>query len=297
MYKLYDVLLEKNIRCYLDRYLKNYTTLHIGGKAKLLVEPQSRQEIITVLKLCKKYHYQYYILGNGSNVLALDQGFDGVIIVLKSYHNIEIDNNCIKATCGVSLKEISDYCIAHSLTGFEFACGIPGSLGGAVFMNAGAYGGEMKDVVKEVIYLDSDFHIRTLKAKDMQFGYRQSYFSIHHGIVLEVVLELQNGNQKYIQERVNYLMALRQDKQPLDKYSAGSTFKRPKGSYASLLIKDLGLQGLKVGDAEVSKKHAGFLINRGLASSDDFLSLVHEVQKRVKQNTGYDLECEIKILR
>lgn len=297
MKSVYQTLVQKKIKCFQNISLKDYTTLHIGGKASLLTLPISIEEIITVIHTCKQHHCPYYILGKGSNVLALDQGYDGMIIVLSHFRQIEmLENEKLKISSGMTLKQISNYCIEHSLTGFEFACGIPGTIGGAVFMNAGAYGGEMKDIVVEVTYLDQNMGIQIISLDQLDFGYRKSFFSVNQGIVLEVVIQLEKGNKTDIQEKVDHLMALRRSKQPLDEYSAGSTFKRPKGHYASALIKDLGLQGLNVGDAEVSKKHAGFLINRGHATSQDFLNLIREVQQRVKTHTGYELECEIKII-
>lgn len=282
----------------LNQSLKDYTTLHIGGNVSLIIEPKTKKEIEISLKKIKQYHIPFEVLGNGSNILALDQGYQGVILVLPTYfHQIDlVDKHIVKGQSGASLKDLCDFCLKEGLTGLEFACGIPGSIGGAIVMNAGAYGGEMKDVVKSVTYLDEDFHFITLNRNQLNFGYRHSYFSDHQGIIVEVEFELEEGNKEEIQTKMEELMARRYAKQPMDEYSAGSTFKRPKGHYASALIKEADLQGFHVNDASVSIKHAGFLINEGHATSQDFLLLIEKVKERVYQTSGVHLSCEIKIL-
>lgn len=279
--------------------LKEYTTLHIGGAADILCEPYNVDEIIQCIQLAKQYQLPYAVLGNGSNVLAMDEGYQGMIILLSSRFTAisQLDATRVKAQAGASIKAVCAYCAMASLHGLEFACGIPGSVGGGVVMNAGAYDGEFKDVVEEVTYLDEHGRILKLKAEDLDFSYRHSFFSHKEGIVLEAVFRLTQGHPDEIQARMEELMALRRAKQPLDAYSAGSTFKRPTGNYASALIKEARLQGTQVGDACVSLKHAGFLINRGNATSKEFLQLIHKVQEAVKQHSGYELECEVKLLK
>lgn len=296
--QLYNELKHLNIQCQKDVSLKKYTTLHIGGLASLLVEPKTMHEIQECLKRIHQYHIPYTVLGNGSNVLALDEGYHGIIIVLSTYfqHVSMINDTTIKIQSGASLKDVCDYCLDKSLTGLEFACGIPGSIGGAVVMNAGAYGGQMQDVIKSVSYLNSNLEFKTIDHNQLDFDYRHSFFTDHQGIILEIEIELKNGQKNLIQEKMEDLMRKRYEKQPMEAYSAGSTFKRPVGYYASALIKESHLQGLKIGDASVSKKHAGFLINENNATSEDFLMLIKEVQRRVYRKSGYQLECEIKIL-
>lgn len=278
--------------------LKEYTTLHIGGAAKLIAKPTSVEEIKLCLKASQAYDVPYFILGNGSNVLVLDEGYAGLIILLSdNFSTLEVVNDTyVRVRSGASIKAVCAYCWLHELTGLEFACGIPGTVGGAIFMNAGAYGGEMSDVVEEVTYLSEDGTVNVLKNDELQFSYRYSIFSEQPGIVLEVLYSLKKGNPTLIKQKMDELMKKRQEKQPLEDYSAGSVFKRPLNNYASALIMESNLQGFQVRDACVSKKHAGFLINKGSASSDDFLTLIQEVKKRVYEDSGYDLMCEIKIL-
>lgn len=296
--KAYQFLDEEGIQNKRDCSLKQYTTLHIGGLADLVAEPSSVEQIIRCIQIADMCNLPYYILGNGSNVLAKDEGFRGLVIVLSTnYHAMEVlDETRIRVQSGASLKAVCSYCRDASLSGLEFACGIPGSIGGGVVMNAGAYDGELQNVIEEVQYLDKEGNLHTLQRDDLQFSYRHSYFSDHFGIVTEVICRLKKGNKKQIQERMEELMRLRRLKQPLDAYSAGSTFKRPAGNYASALIRKAELMGYHVGDACVSTKHAGFLINKGKATSKEFLTLIQEVQKAVKAHSGYELECEIKMI-
>ena len=276
--------------------LKEYTTLHIGGPARIMIFPKTVQEIEQSLKLCQKYDMVYVVLGKGSNILASDEGYDGVVINLTRFREMKrLDGQRICVQSGATLKNVCDFCLQQELTGLEFACGIPGTIGGAVYMNAGAYGGEMQDVVEKVVYLD-DKGVKTLSHDELEFSYRHSYFSQQKGIILEVICCLKTGDKELIKNDMNDLMKRRHEKQPMSNYSAGSTFKRPDGHYASALIRQCGLQGFHIGDAQVSLKHAGFLINCGHATSQDFLQLMKYVQKTVYEKTGYQLECEMKIL-
>lgn len=297
--QLFDALQHLTMDIQKDVSLKTCTTLHIGGDAKLMVKPQSLHQIKQILSLCQRYEVPFYVLGKGSNVLAMDQGYDGLLLVLSDgFSDIaKISDTCIKAQSGATLKAVSDFCIEQELGGFEFACGIPGSVGGAVLMNAGAYDGEMRQIVQSVSFLNEHLQVETFTNEQLDFQYRHSYFSDHFGILLEVVFALQPKQRDLIQNRVDELMKRRYDKQPMEAYSAGSTFKRPKDNYASALIRQAGLVGFQIGDAQVSTKHSGFLINRENATSSQFLQLIKTVQDNVLKESGYELECEIKFLK
>lgn len=270
--------------------LKHYTTLNIGGMAKKAYFPENKQEVIEVLKKERPF-----ILGNGSNVLIDDQKTFESVIILKAFRSIRLEEECIICDAGLSLREVCLFALKHELSGLEFAFGIPGSVGGAIFMNAGAYGGEMKDVVVAVEAYDQQL-IRVEK-ENLDFSYRHSCFSESKACVLEVTFQLSKGKAHEIQEKMNDLMQQRLEKQPLDQYSAGSTFKRGTDFYASALIKDCHLKGHRVGGAAVSKKHAGFLINENQATFQEFLDLIYEVQRIVFEQTGKKLEPEVKIIR
>ncbi|MEG0274711.1 MAG: UDP-N-acetylmuramate dehydrogenase [Longicatena sp.] len=295
---VYQYLIEKNIKVKRNILLASLTTLHIGGPAKLLVEVSKVKDIKDTITVCQKYAVPFYVLGRGSNVLALDEGFHGVILHIANLFSsiTKIDDTLVKAKSGALLKDVSNFCMEEHLGNFEFACGIPGSVGGAIIMNAGAYDGEMKDIVKEVTFLNEKLEVVTFTNEELDFSYRHSYFSSHFGIVLEVIYDLVPRNKDLIKEKVKDLMNRRYAMQPMDKYSAGSTFQRPLGNHASKLIFEAGLAGKRIGDACVSNKHTGFLINEKDASSQDFQTLITYVQDKVKQQSGYELECEIKFI-
>lgn len=278
--------------------LKDYTTLHIGGLTDIIVYPNSISQIKKCVLIAQQFNIPYEVIGKGSNILVKDEGYQGMIILLTdNFSQIELLNdNQMKVQSGATLKELNEFCLQNHLTGLEFSCGIPGTVGGAIYMNAGAYGGEMKDVVKEVTYLDEENSVQTLLINELNFSYRHSYFFDHQGIILEVIYQLSKGNPQKIQETMIDLMKRRYQKQPMNDYSAGSTFQRPKGHYASALIRQCGLQGVCIGDAQVSYKHTGFLINKGNASSHDFINLIKHVQKTVYVKTGYQLIPEVQIL-
>lgn len=290
---------QQRIPCEEHKDLKDYTTLHIGGKARMLIKPQSIAQIQTTLHILQNAHIPYAILGNGSNVLALDEGYDGAIIVLSSsFHRIWLDEtHRLHAQSGAALKALSAFAAAQGLSGLEFACGIPGSVGGGIFMNAGAYGGEIKDVIETVTYVNAEGALKQVTKEAMGLSYRHSMFQDTPCVILEATFVLQPHNKEAICARMEDLMERRRQKQPLDQYSAGSTFQRPPGHYASALIKDAQLMGVTIGDAQVSEKHAGFLINKKAASSEDFLALIKLVQERVQAHSGVMLEREIKILK
>jgi len=280
-----------------DEPMKNHTAFKIGGPADLMVLPGSIEEIEKIVKLMDKLETEFFIIGNGSNLLVSDKGIRGIVIKIgDQFSGIDIDGTTINAKSGILLSALSKIAARESLSGIEFAGGIPGTLGGAVAMNAGAYGGEMKDVVKEAVLIDRKGNIIRLEGKDMSFGYRSSIVQDGDLIVLEAVLELERGNQKDIFDKMNGFNARRNEKQPLKVPSAGSTFKRPEGYYAGKLIQDAGLKGLRHGGAMVSDKHSGFIVNTGNASAEDVLALIKTVSKVVFDRFGVVLETEVKFI-
>ena len=277
--------------------MSKHTTFRIGGPADLFVAPENTDEIKKLIAICKEEEVPYFILGNGSNLLVSDKGYRGVIIQLyRSFGQITLKENEIHAQAGALLSGIAAMAREASLTGFEFAGGIPGTLGGAVVMNAGAYGGEMKDVLKEVTVLTPEGEIVTLQADELQMGYRTSVVKEAGYIVLEAVISLKEGNPEEIKNRMQELAAMRSSKQPLSYPSAGSTFKRPEGYFAGKLIMDSGLRGYQVGGAQVSEKHCGFVINAGNATAKDVTTLMADVQRIVMEKFGVKLEPEVKLL-
>ena len=277
--------------------MSKHTTFRIGGPADLFVAPENTDEIKKLIAICKEEEVPYFILGNGSNLLVSDKGYRGVIIQLyRSFGQITLMENEIHAQAGALLSGIAAMAREASLTGFEFAGGIPGTLGGAVVMNAGAYGGEMKDVLKEVTVLTPEGEVVTLQARELQMGYRTSIIKESGYIVLEAVISLKKGDQDEIKSRMQELAGMRSSKQPLSYPSAGSTFKRPEGYFAGKLIMDSGLRGYQVGGAQVSEKHCGFVINTGNATAKDVTTLMADVQRIVMEKFGVKLEPEVKFL-
>ena len=294
-YQLCKVVGSDNV--YTDEPLKRHTTFRIGGIADYYVLPHSKTEIIETIQVCERQNIPYYILGNGSNLLVSDKGYRGVIIqIYKNFSDIKIEETKVMVQAGASLKMVAKAALEAGLGGFEFAAGIPGTMGGAVVMNAGAYGGEMKDIVTSVVVLTKESEVLTLEQDKLDFGYRTSVIEKNGYIVLRVVLQLQKKNPEEIRSYMEKLKEQRISKQPLDKPSAGSTFKRPKGYFAGQLIMEAGLRGFSIGDAEVSKKHCGFVINKGEAKAADVDMLIKEVSRRVEENTGVRLEPEVKRL-
>lgn len=280
-----------------DEPMKKHTTFRIGGPADYYVTPHSKDEIAQVIAACRKENIPYYILGNGSNLLVSDNGYRGVIIqIFKNYNDVCVEGECITAKAGALLSKIAKKALEHGLTGFEFASGIPGTLGGAAVMNAGAYGGEMKDVLEEVTVLSREGDILTLKREELEMGYRSSIIARKGYIVLEAKLKLRHGSREEIAARMEELKEKRISKQPLEYPSAGSTFKRPEGYFAGKLIMDAGLRGFSVGDAQVSEKHCGFVINKGEATAEQVRELMREVTRRVEEASGVRLEPEVKML-
>lgn len=277
--------------------MKNHTYFKIGGPVDALVLPGSIEEISAIIKLCNKENINYHIIGNGTNLLVRDKGIRGVIIKIDdNFSNIEVEDNVIKAEAGSLLSKIAKTALRNSLTGFEGCSGIPGSLGGAVAMNAGAYGTEMKDVIKKVKCIDKDGNILEYTNEEMNFGYRHSRVSDDDLIVIEAEIELKNGDYNEINKHMNELMEKRNTKQPINMPSAGSTFKRPEGDYASRLIDVSGLRGVRYGDAQVSEKHCGFVVNIGNATCDDVINLIEFIQKTVKDKFNIQLDPEVRII-
>lgn len=277
--------------------LKSYTSLHIGGKALLMSTPNSIEEIKSVIITAKQCNIPYFILGNGSNVLIDDLGFNGLIIVTKTnFKSISINKDIISADAGANLKDVCLAAYNSSLSGLEFAYGIPATVGGAVYMNAGAYGGEIKDIIIECTYLDYEGNIHTLTKDQLNLSYRHSFFSNKNYVILQAKFKLNLSKKNEIKEKMDDYINRRMIKQPLEYPSAGSTFKRPKGNYASALIEQSGLKGFKHKNAMVSDKHAGFVINHNNANSKEFLELIDIIKKIVKEKTGYKLETEILII-
>nr|WP_300001917.1 UDP-N-acetylmuramate dehydrogenase [Tissierella sp.] len=281
----------------IDEPMKEHTTFKIGGPVDLMILPSTEEEIIEAVKICREEDLKYMIIGNGSNLLIKDGGVRGVIIKLNSNFNlVEVKGDRVYAQAGALLNAISRNAYENELTGFEFATGIPGALGGAMTMNAGAYGGEMKDVVETVRTLDKNGDIKEFSNEEMHFRYRGSRVWDEGLIVLSVVFKLEQGKKEEIKAIIDDLTYKRTSKQPLEYPSGGSTFKRPEGYYAGKLIDDSGLRGLRYGGAQVSVKHCGFLINAEDASCSDILMLIDTVKKTVKDNYNVELEREIKLI-
>ena len=282
---------------YRNEPMKKHTTFRIGGPADYYLCPHSAKEIQKVVEICREEKLPYFILGNGSNLLVSDKGYRGAVIQLwKNVSDIGVEGCLIHAKAGASLAKIAAQALEEGLTGMEFAAGIPGTLGGAVVMNAGAYGGEMRDILKEVLVMDQQGKIFTLEKKDLKLGYRTSAVKEKGYIVLAAALELRPGNREEIKKLMEDLKQRRVEKQPLELPSAGSTFKRPEGYFAGKLIMDAGLRGFSIGGAQVSEKHCGFIVNTGGASASDVLALIREVQKKVRDKFGVELETEVKFL-
>lgn len=281
----------------LNEPMKEHTTFKIGGPADYLIFPSSIDEVAFIFHTLGKYGIPFVILGNGSNVLVLDRGIRGAVIKFDSPMSF-IKRNDVRITAGAGalLQDVSNFAVKNSLAGMEFACGIPGSIGGAVFMNAGAYDGEMKSIVEGVRAVSPKGEVTEFEVDDLDFSYRHSVFQKNGYAVCEVELKLIPGDKKNIEEKVAGFTKRRESKQPLEMPSAGSTFKRPEGYYAGTLIEQTGLKGFAVGGAEISVKHAGFVVNTGGATAKDVLELIRQVQQRVFEKNGVRLFPEVRIL-
>lgn len=300
--KLYDAFRELNAHLHISQLLlgeplKNHTTFKIGGPADLFVCPRNLPELSYTMKVLHKWGLEATILGGGSNVLVLDKGVRGILVCTTSLrHKLSEKDGLITAAAGRTLKEVSQFAYGKGLTGLEFAIGIPGTIGGAIYMNAGAYGGEMKGIVTKVRTVDLTGQIREYTNEECHFDYRKSLFQENGEIIAEIDMQLAPGNRDDILATMEDLTFKRESKQPLEWPSAGSTFKRPPGYFAGTLIDETGLKGLSVGDAQVSEKHAGFIINKGDATAQDVLDLIKEVQRRIKEAHGIDLEREVQLM-
>ena len=281
-----------------DEPMKNHTSFCVGGPAKLLIKPRDEEALVEILKSIRKNNYKYYILGNCTNIIVRDKGFDGIIIQLKNKLNDvkKVSDKEIYAGTGASMKKISEFAMENSLTGLEFAHGIPGSLGGAIVMNAGAYDGEIKNVVKSVRLLDENLDVIEVPGDEMNFSYRPSLVQERDLIVLGATFSLEDGDKNEIREKYEDFDQRRADKQPLDMPSAGSTFKRPTGYFAGKLIDDSGLRGFTHKGAGISEKHCGFVVNKNKATAQDVLETIEIVQKVVHDKFDVTLEREVKII-
>lgn len=286
-----------NNRVLFDEPMSQHTTFRIGGPADVFVMPENYEQIREVLRLCKEEKLPFFVLGNGSNLLVSDSGYRGVIIQMdRNMEEIRLDGEEIHACAGALLSSVAVAARNASLTGFEFAGGIPGTIGGAAVMNAGAYGGELKDVLKEVTVMTREGEILTIPADKLEMGYRTSIIKTAGYLVLEAVISLKKGDEEKIRAVMKELSERRTEKQPLDYPSAGSTFKRPEGYFAGKLIMDSGLRGYRAGGAQVSEKHCGFVINAGGATAEDVRSLMDHVIRVVREKYGVTLEPEVKFL-
>lgn len=277
--------------------MRLHTSFRIGGPADLFLIPNSVNQITQLLPLIRKYHLPLHIIGRGSNLLVRDEGVRGVVLALTGkLSGIYRRDDTLICEAGASLESVCRFALDQGLSGLEFAHGIPGSVGGAVYMNAGAYGGEIKDVLLSTAHLDENGELGCLEGEALDLSYRHSAYSNKKVCIISAVIQLKPGNPDDIRSRMEDVMNRRKEKQPLDMPSAGSTFKRPAGNYAAALIDQCGLKGISIGGAAVSEKHAGFLINKGNASCADMMALIRLVQTTVLKKTGYRLECEVQML-
>lgn len=280
-----------------DEPMKYHTSFKVGGKADIYLEPENIDELTKFICYLKENKIPYFLFGNGTNLLVSDEGIRGAVIRLgDKMSSIKIEGERIIAECGALLSVVSKLAAEHSLSGLEFGSGIPGSVGGAVTMNAGAYDMEIKDVVEKVEVLDSDLQLNVLNNKQMAFGYRRSIISNNKYIVIKSFFKLKKANSFDIKRKMEELTEKRQTKQPINFPSAGSVFKRPEGYFAGKLVEDAGLKGFTIGDAQISEKHCGFIINKGNATAKDIYNIIAHVQRTVYERFGVKLETEVKIL-
>ena len=277
--------------------MKNHTTFKIGGPVDIMVLPQDEEDVATVVSFCRQRDIPLFIFGVGSNILVRDGGIRGVAMKLgENLDEVEVNGEEIQAQAGVKISALARIAAFHSLSGLEFAEGIPGSLGGALVMNAGAYDGEMQAVVIEARAISPDGNINTFLKEEMQFRYRHSVFQSNDYIIVSARLKLATADHEEIEERMLEFARRREEKQPLDKPSAGSTFRRPPGFYVGPMLEELGLKGYQIGDAQVSSKHAGFIVNNGNATARDVLNLIAYIQQKARERFGVDLQPEIRVV-
>lgn len=296
MLSLLKNILPEN-RILINEPMKNHTSFKAGGPARILVIPETVEEIKRITESAKSVNFPYMIIGNGSNLLVKDEGIDALVIKLSSsFSDISVSGDTITANSGAALSRIASTALLNSLTGFENLSGIPGTLGGAIYMNAGAYGSEMKDVLTEVTYLNDNKEIITTTADTLSLSYRHSMFKDNNYVILSASIKLEKGNFNEIKALMDETAKKRRDKQPLEYPSAGSTFKRPEGHFAGKLIEDAGLRGFSYNGARVSEKHCGFIVSDGTATASDILTLMDMVRKKVYEKFGVMLEPEVKII-
>ncbi|KAF1300787.1 UDP-N-acetylenolpyruvoylglucosamine reductase [Enterococcus sp. JM9B] len=280
----------------IDEPLMNYTFTKTGGPADILAFPESAEEVEQLVNYCREEAIPWMVLGNASNLIVRDGGIRGLVIMLSGMNKITVKEALVEVEAGAKLIDTTYAALQESLTGFEFACGIPGSVGGAVFMNAGAYGGEIKDVFESCDVLLEDGQVKTFTNEEMDFSYRHSQVQELHAIILRARFRLAVGDPKKISERMAELTEMRQSKQPLEYPSCGSVFKRPEGHFTGQLIQEAGLQGLKWGGAQISEKHAGFIVNIDHATATDYLELIAHIQQVIKEKFNVTLETEVRII-
>lgn len=294
---LAESLRELDVPFMTDEPMKNHTTFQIGGPARLFITPRDFRELAAVIAACRREGEEPFMMGRGSNLLVKDEGVMRPVILLgEGFSQVRREGDALICQAGAQLTKVCRFAAGEHLGGMEWAFGIPGCIGGAVYMNAGAYGGEMRDIVSAVTYADESGILHTASGEELDFGYRHSCFEGRSCCIAEVTLVLSPCPPAEIEGKMADFMTRRKEKQPLEYGSAGSTFKRPEGNYASALIDQCGLKGMRIGGAEVSGKHAGFIINRGGATANDVLALIEKVKETVKEQTGYTLECEIKVI-
>ena len=279
-----------------NQSLRQHNTFRTGGMAKYFTEPLNTEDILEAIRFAKENRLKYMIVGNGSNLLFSDEGYDGLIIKTSKLKGIERDGETLKVYSGELTPSVGAFAARNGLTGFEPLSGIPGSIGGGIYMNCGAYGTEIGNLISKVCFLYTDGEIKIFDRSELDFSYRSSSFQHMDGVILWAELKLSKGDRSQIDEHMKDYAQRRKDKQPLEYPSAGSTFKRPEGHFAAKLIDDCGLKGLSVGGAEVSEKHAGFIINKKDATTKDIIELIEKVRKIVFEKTGVTLECEVKVV-
>lgn len=290
-----EIFADKNVK--FDFLIKEYTNFKVGGVCDVVAFPKSSEEVIDLLKVAKEHNIPTTVLGNLTNLIVRDGGIEGLVILLReNYADIKVEGDEVTALAGATLQKTANIARDNSLAGMEFAHGIPGSVGGGITMNAGAYDGELKDIVKSVTAITKDFEIREFSNEEMKFRYRNSLVQDENLVVLSATFKLKCGNKEEINDKMCDLMARRKAKQPLEYPSAGSTFKRPEGYFAGKLIQDAGLKGLTHGGAQISKKHSGFVINIGGATAKDIVELIETVQKIIHDKFGVEIEREVKII-
>ncbi|MEK3889040.1 UDP-N-acetylmuramate dehydrogenase [Bacillus sp. FSL K6-3431] len=292
--ELVNICGEQNVL--LAEPLKNHTLVKLGGEADFFVMPETYEAVAAVIRFKEKFQLPFTLLGNGSNIIVRDGGIRGIVMHFEHLAGLRAEENKIIAQAGVNIKDASQLALDQGLAGLEFACGIPGSIGGAMIMNAGAYGGEVKDVIDYVKVVTKTGELRQIEKVELELGYRTSIISMNKDIVLEAIFALKVGDKNTIKEAMDNFTFQRESKQPLEYPSVGSVFKRPPGYFAGKLIQDSGLQGKGVGGAEVSEKHAGFIVNKNNATAAEYIATIEMVQKKVKETFGVELELEAKIV-